>query len=282
MIRVAMQALKILGLTICLFCFGATLAWATENNLPPDIAAIQKRGTLRVAVYGGDAPPLAMHDKNGHWSGIEVDFAGLIASQLGVKLVIVPADNYDQMVDLVASGKVDLGSELMILPKRALHVAFTHPYYSYHPHLLINRLQAAKYGWSNQAQVLQGLASGKYSIKLGVLANSASVQLMQQTFPQVTVVSYPDIYTALHDVTTGKIFAAMGTTPVEVQKFLQTDSHASLLAEDVLVPQAMVLVAVALPWQYFHLRELLNAYFDYLIANGVIEKLFQKYGETTV
>lgn len=273
--------IKLLGCIVGLWLLSIGSVLADASNAPPDIALIQKRGALRVAVYAGDAAPLAMRDKNGNWSGIEIDLAERIASQLEVKLTVVPVNSYNEMVDLVASGQADLSSELAIIPGRALRASFTHPYYTYQPHLLINRLQAARYGWNQPTDIIKGLNVGKAGLKMGVLANSASVELMQQAFPNITIVQYPDIRTALLDVTTGKIFAAMGTTPVEVQKFLQTDAHASLLGEDVAVPQMKILVAVAVPWQYFHLRELLNNYFDYMIANGEVEKIFQKYGETT-
>lgn len=276
-----MRIVKVLGL-ILLMCYCA-LTYATTNvdpNLPPDIAAIKARGILRVGIFKADAPPLAMHDSNGKWIGIEIDLATMIAQQLGVKLEIIPAPTYDSMVDMVASGQLDLATELAFLPQRGLRVAFTHPYYSFNPHLLVNRLQAAKNGWSKPDDIIQALTTNPQPMSIGVLEGTAGVQLIENTFPNAKIVLYPTVPAALQDVTTGKIFAALGTSPAEVQDYLQNNPRASLLSADIQIPNASFLIGMALPWQYYHFRELLNSYFSYLNQNGVLEEIFQKYGES--
>ncbi len=85
---------------------------------------------------------------------------------------------------------------------------------------------------------------------------------------------------AFQDVVNGKIFAAVGSTSVSVQQFLNQSPRNTLVAEDVALPQITILVSIAISWQNFHLRELINSYFDYLQKNGVLTSVFQKYGVT--
>ena len=260
-----------------LLLWGQSL-WA-DTNLPPDIAAIQQRGTLRLAVYQTSIPPMTMKDSKGHWSGIEIDIAQMIANQLGVKLVVIPAATYDNIVTMVASNQADLGTEVYVTPARALKINFSHPYYSFHPHLLVNRLQAAKYGWNTQAQVVQGLPQSK-PLTIGVVSGSATVQLIQEAFPTMNIVGYSTDTRAFEDVVNGKIFAAVGTTSVAVQQFLTQNPRDTLVSEDIMLPQVTVLVSIAISWENFHLRELINSYFEYLQKNGILTSVFQKYGVT--
>lgn len=276
-----LRIFKIFCLILLLGFFSWTGVWADDSTLPPDIAAIKARGVLRIGIFKQDAPPVAMRDSNGNWVGIEIDLANMIANQLAVKLQIVSAPTYDAMVDMVAKRQIDLAMELAVLPERGLRVAFTHPYYSFNAHLLVNRLQAAKNGWNNVNAIMAGLSSNKEVAVIGALQGSAGAELLQQTYPNIKIVYYPTITQAFQDVMAGKIFAAIGTSPIEVQDFLKTDPRASLLAEDVEVPNSTFLIAIALPWQYYHLRELLDSYLTYLNQNGVIEEIFQKYGEST-
>lgn len=263
-------------LILAMLLIWSQVMWA-DTNLPPDIAAIQQRGTLRLAVYQTPNPPMTIKDSQGQWSGIEVDIAQMIANQLGVKLVVISASTYDNIVNLVASNQADLGTEIYVTPERALKINFSHPYYSFHPHLLVNRLQATKYGWNTSAQVIQGLQQ-KQTLKIGVVAGAATVRVIQEAFPGINIANYGTDTQAFQDVMSGKIFAAVGTSAMSVQQFLSQNPRDALIAEDVMLSQATILVSVAISWESFHLRELINSYFDYLQKNGVLTSVFQKYG----
>jgi ABC-type amino acid transport substrate-binding protein len=252
--------------------------WA-DTSLPPDIAAIQQRGTLRLAVYQIPIPPMTIKDSKGHWSGIEIDIAQMIANQLSVKLVVIPTSTYDNIVNLVANNKADLGAEVYVTPERALKINFSHPYYSFHPHLLVNRLQATKYNWNTQAQVIQNLQQ-KTPVTIGVVLGGATVQVIQENFPNMKIVGYNTDTQAFQDVVDGKIFAAVGATSMSVQQFLSQNPRDALVAEDIILPQATILVSIAISWENFHLRELIDSYFEYLQKNGVLTSVFQKYGVT--
>lgn len=261
-------------------CLGLTVfhnAWAdTNSNFPPDIAAIQKRGALRLAVYNID---LQINSSSQTYNdNVEIALGNLIASQLGVKLQVVPASSYNDVINKIAAQQVDMGEELAILPDRAMRVNFTDPYYSYHPHFLVNRLQAAKYGWNAESDILQGMQQGVEPIKIGVLQNSASVNVVQANFPKAQLIPYADPEQSLRDVVSGKIFAAMGSSPSDINTFLNNNSRANIQAQQVNLTSATLLVAIAVPWQDFHLREWLNSYLTYLKKNGITNEIFAQYG----
>jgi len=255
----------------------------TQNQdqlLPSDIMAIKKKGVLTVAFYHYDIPPFFMHDNKGNWVGIEVDLAQKIADLLGVKLVIVPAPSFDAITIMVAEHKADMGMGLVgITPERALYVSFTNPYYRFHPHLLVNRVLAAKEGW-NPWNVLAKMETSEKPLKIGVLKASGNIEVVQENFPNAEIVPYDNIIDAMHDVIRQKLFAAVGNSPLQVRAFLKAHPGAVIQLSDVEIPSHTDLIAIALPWNSYHLREWLNNYLNYLLANNVQIQLLAKYGQS--
>lgn len=249
-----------------------------NGAMPPDIAAIQQRGVLRMAINKNPAPPFSIVDSKGNWSGLEIDFGNRVAQNLGVKLTLVFADNYDDLTTLLVAGKADMAMGLSILPSREQQVSFSNPYYSYHPHLLVNRLAASQYGWTTPDKLMNGLKTTKETIIVGVFSGNIIGQILEQTFPNTRVTAYTDRTQCFQDVVDGKIFACMGATPIEIRGFLQDNSQATLHANDIEISTMEDLLGVAIPWQNFHLREWLNIYISYLEQNGIREQLSKQYG----
>jgi ABC-type amino acid transport substrate-binding protein len=267
-------------LSASLWAAGVSVPPAFPNKLPPDIALIKHNGVLRVAFVKNSEPPFFMINSKGQWSGIEVDLAQMIADELQVKLVIVPTDTYDHIIDKVANGQADLGMGLInIMPARELRVSFTNPYYIYHPHVLVNRMQAAKRGWP-MWQWVEKAETTTEPFTLGYLKGSVGGTLIQKMAPSAQAIPYNTVYAAMDDVVAGKIFAAGANSPMQAQDYLASHSKASLVAADVEVSQVTYLIGAAMPWQYIYFRDWLNLYMDYLVQNGLETKLFQKYNQT--
>ncbi len=248
-------------------------------TLSPDIAAIQKRGVLVAAFYQGQMPPFFMQDQNGVWSGIDVDFAEMIAKQLGVKLAIKTSSTYDGVIDLLATGKADMGLGLLtITPERALIVKFSDSYYNFHPHLLVNRLQLGQLDWTVWNMV-DHMETTTKPLKFGALESSANIEILQQAFPAATVIAYPSMDAALQAVVDGQVFASVGNTPQQVHNWLEQHPQNILQVADIEMPDKLVSTAIAVPWQDEQLRQFLNVYIRYMKQNGLTSQLFQKYGE---
>lgn len=249
--------------------------------LPPDIAMIQKRGVLRVAFFHLNMPPFFMRDAKGNWSGIDIDLANMIAQQLNVKLQILTANDYDSIVNMVYTGQADMGMGLLgMTPERELKISFTTPYYSFHRHMLVNRLLSAQYHW-NSWDVVNQMETANKPIKVGALGDGAIIKNIPEIFPNAIPVPYNDLNVAMQDVVAGKIFAVINASPVEAQDFLNNNPRAPIMAEDVEIPNRQDLISIALPWQYFSLRIWLNAYIAYLQSNNIENQLFSKYLPTS-
>lgn len=107
--------LKILLLAITLL---STLQAGSDNN-----TAILKVGTKI-------APPFAMKDPDGKWSGISIELWGLVAKRLNVKYEL-HEENLETLLKKVKNRELDLGiSALTITPDREKVLDFSHSYYS--------------------------------------------------------------------------------------------------------------------------------------------------------
>ena len=88
---------------------------------------IIKRGTIRVGV-GNDVPPFGSIDANGKLQGYDIDFANIIAKDLGVKVKLFPTTGINR-VPYLLTNKVDLIINIFgANPSRAQSVSFSIPY----------------------------------------------------------------------------------------------------------------------------------------------------------
>ncbi|GGF50331.1 ABC transporter substrate-binding protein [Aliidongia dinghuensis] len=88
---------------------------------------VQKAGTLRVGVLL-DAAPWGFKDAKGEAAGLDVDLAKQMATDLGVKLDLVPLTGASRIPSLLAD-KVDvLIAAAGATPERALQAMFSQPY----------------------------------------------------------------------------------------------------------------------------------------------------------
>lgn len=258
-------------------------SWASASAAPaavpypPDIAAIKKQGVLTVAIYSANQAPFTSQDAKGNWSGMDVDFANMIASQLGVKLQIKPAPTFNAVVDMVASGQANLGMGLLsITPGRALLVRFTNPYYTFHPYLLVNRLQLEQQGWTLDNAVDE-IQNSHTPLKIAALASSANIALLQEALPQAKIIPYSTPDATLQAVASGQVFAAISDTPEQLKHWLQQNPQAAVTTGMAMVNSRIVLFGIALSWNEEGLRQWLNVYINYLQMNNLLQDLFDQY-----
>lgn len=92
------KALLILATTAAALCVGGARADVLDT--------VKKAGTLRVAVLD-DYPPWGFMGPGMKTVGFDIDFANLIGSKLGVKVVIVPTTGHNR-IPFLQTGKVDM------------------------------------------------------------------------------------------------------------------------------------------------------------------------------
>jgi len=102
-------------------------ACASSPSAPPAaVAELAPTGKLRAVINYGN-PILAKKTAAGDPSGVSVDLARELAKRLGVEAELVTVTSAGQSVEILKSGRVDVGF-FAIDPARAVDTAFTGPY----------------------------------------------------------------------------------------------------------------------------------------------------------
>lgn len=100
---------------------------SSSSNNPSSVAAIKKRGTLKVAVFG-DLPPYGWVNKDGKRVGYDVRLARELAKEMGVKVKFVQV-NANNRVDTLNANKADIVlANFTVTSERKQVVDFAKPY----------------------------------------------------------------------------------------------------------------------------------------------------------
>lgn len=190
----------------------------------PDIARILNRGELVVALLDKDTPPFVMV-KDGVVSGVDISLVRQVAAELKVTVRFDrSAKTYDEVVQLVAEGRADLGvSKLARTLKRAQSVQFSTPYLLLDHALLVNRVAFAKL--ANDQTAVQAVRN--FTGSIGVLAGSAWEEFARRNFARAKVVPFVTWNLAVEAVKRGEIVAAYRDA-IEVRTVMLSDPSLAL------------------------------------------------------
>ena len=99
--------------------------------LPASQAAAQDDPTARELVVGTkEAPPFAVKNDKGEWSGVSVDLWRKIADQLKLKYRFVEMASMTSLLDGLAQGDLDVAvAAITVTPAREQQIDFTVPYF---------------------------------------------------------------------------------------------------------------------------------------------------------
>jgi ABC-type amino acid transport substrate-binding protein len=110
---------------ICIALVGCKTSSATDASLEE----VKERGVLMVGI-SLSYEPMEFTDSNGNIVGVDLDVAGEIARQLGVKMQVKDF-GWDELFDAVKSGDADIIiSTITITPERGEEMLFSIPYFS--------------------------------------------------------------------------------------------------------------------------------------------------------
>jgi polar amino acid transport system substrate-binding protein len=173
---------------------------------------IKTRGAL---VWGGDqeggGPYIYPNpDDPSHVVGFEVDLAGALARELGVKAEF-KGGLWDTLPDLLNTGSIDIvlnGYELT--GTRASSLLHSSPYFVYQLVLLGRRDHQQLRGWEDLARPPAGR-----KWRVGVLGTSAARTYLKERYPDsVELVTYEGNLDAMREVELGKLDATIADSPV--------------------------------------------------------------------
>ena len=114
------------SLVACLAVLVLSACASAPSAPPAAVAELAPTGKLRAVINYGN-PILARKTSAGDPSGVSVDLARELAKRLGVEAELVTVTSAGQSVEVLKSGRVDVGF-FAIDPARAVDTAFTGPY----------------------------------------------------------------------------------------------------------------------------------------------------------
>jgi len=235
---------------------------------------IYKRGTLRVAMPSTDRKPFFYNNDKGILSGSDVDIAADMAAQLGVKVEYIrTAGSFDQVINQVAAGKVDIAiSKLSATLPRAEKVLFSDPYLKLHQGILLNRLAMARLG-STSLDPFQRLSQAK--VKLGVIAGTSYVGYANLLFAKARIIPYATPQESMDAAIKGEV-AAIYYDELQLKQLLANNPDSSIDLQLHIMKDRDDLIAIAIPPSNVQLLSWVNLYLQSNRAR--IEGLLIQYG----
>lgn len=269
-------------LVILFYCLWASVSLANskfllpEKNYSQDIQDIVTRGKLVVAILKTDNPPFFMITPDGKLEGIDIELSERIAKELGVTLEVNrTANTYDEVVNLVASGKVDLGaSKLSYTDERAKKVLYTTPYAVFRKAMLVNRLAYASIKRYRNVESLIDLFS-KSDAKIGVVKKSSYVDFAKKLFPNASVDEIETWDQGLKLLQEGKLLALF-RDEIETRKFLLSRPDANLKLLSLIIKSQEDSIRMVVPRERLHFLLWINGLLETnqikYDANMILEK----------
>src|SRR6185312_10199705 len=223
----------------------------------PDIERIFDRGRLVAALAGFAVPPFVTLGTDGALGGHDIALAQGMARALGLPVAFERAPSFDGIIDMVASGAVDLGvGRLSATLARAELVRFSRPYLVLHHALLVSRPRFAHL--APDGAPMAPLKAG--DAPLAIVPGTAAAEYARWD---------PDVVDAVRG---GEVIAGCGDE-VEVKRALAARPDAPLQLRAVVLPETRDPIAVALPWDSGQLLAWVDLYLDGAGPPPTVEQL---------
>ena len=181
-------------------CVAATLAMAGAVRAEEATAPPSDEADTVIAAIPSNFPPTYFQDRQtGKATGFAVDVMDEIARRAGLKVAYVFGQQWDEVEDMVLSGKADLVPNLTVDEARSKLFTFTEPVETA-PNYLVVRSQESRF---------YGIVPG---ITIGVVKESAGEHYLK-TIPEISIITYPNLHSLVFELLSGQIDAALATTP---------------------------------------------------------------------
>jgi polar amino acid transport system substrate-binding protein len=167
------------------------------------IEGIVKRGVMKVGI--GIFVPWSFKDKDGNFTGFEVDVAAKLAEDLGVEIEFVPTE-WSGIIPALLTGKFDvIIGGMGITVERALKVNFTDPYSYSGMDVVVNRKMLPN------ATSMDDL--NKENIVIAVRMGATPVAAAKRWAPNAQLHQFDDDAAVIQDVLNGNAHAALSSSP---------------------------------------------------------------------
>jgi cyclohexadienyl dehydratase len=162
---------------------------------PSTLDLVSQRGELRVCSTG-DSRPFTFRDPSGRWSGTDVDLAGDLASQLGVRLTLVPTTSSTMLDDLNAGHCDIVMSGVSVTLERAARASYSQPYLTEGKAPVVRCADAARLSTLDQID--------KAGVRAAVTPGGTSEVFARDRLRATAVTPFPDIVAADQGIVTSR------------------------------------------------------------------------------
>lgn len=266
-----MKRAKVIIVLALAFTLLSACAHMTETQVnvsaSPVIDRILQRGELVVGT-AGSMPPLNMTTKEGEIIGLEPDLSKYLSDAMGVELRLVPMP-FSELLPALDAGKVDMVlSQMTILARRNLKVAFVGPYFISGKSFLTKKrtLMSVK----DPSEV------NSPTTTLVALKGSTGQMFVEELIPKAKLVTTKDYDEAVNMVVQGKVHALVADYPICVLSvFRYPDKELFAL----LPPLTYEPIGIAMPANDPLLVNLVENLLNTLEGGGGLENLRERWFE---
>ena len=266
-----MKRAKVIIVLALAFTLLSACAHMTETQVnvsaSPVIDRILQRGELVVGT-AGSMPPLNMTTREGNIIGLEPDLSKYIADSMGVKLTLVPMP-FSELLPALEAGKVDMVlSQMTMLARRNLKVAFVGPYFISGKSFLTKKrtLMSVK----DPSEV------NSPTTTLVALKGSTGQMFVEELIPKAKLVTTKDYDEAVNMVVQGKVHALVADYPICV---LSVFRHPDEELFALLPPLTYEPIGIAMPANDPLLVNLVENLLNTLEGGGGLENLRERWFE---
>jgi two-component system, NarL family, sensor histidine kinase EvgS len=150
-------------------------------------------------------PPVEFFDETGAYVGITADFVALMQTNLGIQFEVVRLKDWAQVVAKTKDREVDMWGAAAKTDERDAYMNFSRPYIRL-PAVIIVRKEV-------EADLTLGEMAGK---KIAAIRDYASHKYIEESFPDVGLITVPDILTGLRMVSFGAADAIVATNAAAI------------------------------------------------------------------
>ncbi len=149
-----------------------------------------------LAASDPDWPPVEYLDQNKEFSGMAADYIDLVSQRLGIRIEVVPHQNWSEALQSARERKVSLLTAAASTPERSTFLNFSKPYLELPASIIINDDTR---GISNMSDL-----RGK---KVAVVKNYASHDFLKRQHPELDLLAVADVRNGLYAVSYGEVDA---------------------------------------------------------------------------
>jgi signal transduction histidine kinase/ABC-type amino acid transport substrate-binding protein len=173
-------------------------------------AWLNKHRIIRIAP-DPDFPPIESIDKNGKYRGIAADYMEILSEMLGIRFEIVRCRSWNEVLSKAKNRKVDILPAAANTPERQKYLLFSSP------HLILPGVIVTR----KEARIIKRLRNVKSEEKIAVVKGYVWEEFIRRDYPNINIVSTPDIVIGLRKVSLGEVDCMVVTLPVAIHYIKQ-------------------------------------------------------------